>query len=62
MRPTGDLETEGDDDLGVDNVLFSCANYRWGDRLIVPYAGADSRIFGAALPFDALLEALEGSA
>ena len=62
MRPTGGMETEGDDDLGVDNVLFSCANHRWGDRLVVPYAGADSRIFGATLPFDALLAALEDEA
>ena len=62
MRPTGGMEVEGDDDLGVDNVLFSCANYRWGDRLVVPYAGADSRIFGATLPFDALLAALEENA
>lgn len=59
MRPTGDFETEGDDDLGVDNVLFTCAGYRWGRHLVVPYAGADSRIFGATLPFDALVEALE---
>lgn len=59
MRPTGALETEGDDDLGVDNVLFACANHRWGDQLVIPYAGADSRIFGATLPFDELLAALE---
>ena len=62
MRPTGAYETEGDDDLGVDNVLFACANHRWGDRLVIPYAGADSRIFGATLPFDALVAALEAGA
>ena len=62
MRPRAGVEGEGDDDLGVDNVLFSCANHRWGDRLVVPYAGADSRIFGATLPFDALLAALEDEA
>ena len=59
MRPSSEYETEGDDDLGVDNVLFSCANYRWKDSLVVPYAGADSRIFAATLPFDALVRALE---
>ena len=59
IRPTGALETEGDAELGVDNVVFSCANYRWRDGLVVPYAGADSRIFGAALPFDGLVAALE---
>ena len=62
MRPTGAYETEGDDDLGVDNVLFACANHRWGDRLVIPYAGADSRIFGATLPFDELVAALEAEA
>ncbi len=62
MRPTGGMETEGDDDLGVDNVLFSCANYRWEDDLIIPYAGADSRIFGARISFDGLLSALEDGA
>ena len=62
MRPTGAYETEGDDDLGVDNVLFACANHRWGDRLVLPYAGADSRIFGATLPFEGLVAALEAEA
>jgi len=60
MRPTGALETEGDDELGVDNVVFSCANYLHGDRLVIPYAGADSRIFGASVDFEELLGALEG--
>ena len=59
MRPSGALETEGDDDLGVDNVLFACANHRWEGKLMVPYAGADSRIFGASIPFDDLVSALE---
>ena len=62
MRPSGAMETEGDDDLGVDNVLFSCANHRWRGDLVVPYAGADSRIFGARLDFAALLGALEARA
>jgi predicted GH43/DUF377 family glycosyl hydrolase len=62
MRPTGKAEVEGDPDLGVGNVLFSCANYRWEGDLIVPYAGADSRIFGASLVFDDLLGALEQEA
>ena len=62
MRPTGAMETEGDDDLGVDNVLFSCANYRWQGDLVIPYAGADSRIFGATVPFDDLVNALEDAA
>jgi beta-1,2-mannobiose phosphorylase / 1,2-beta-oligomannan phosphorylase len=40
-------------------VVFSCANFRRGDDLIVPYAGADSRIFGARLSFSDLQDALE---
>ena len=62
MRPETEFEREGDDDLGVDNVLFSCANHRWDDLLVVPYAGADSRIFAATFPFDALVSALETAA
>jgi predicted GH43/DUF377 family glycosyl hydrolase len=62
MRPSTEYEREGDDELGVDNVLFSCANHRWEDDLVVPYAGADSRIFGATFPLDALVRALEDAA
>lgn len=62
MRPTGAAEQVGDDELGVDNVLFVCGGYRWRDRLVLPYAAADSRIFGATLPFDALVRALEDAA
>ena len=53
---------EGEDELGVDNVVFSCANYLHEGRLVIPYAGADSRIFGAAVDVDELLGALEESA
>jgi beta-1,2-mannobiose phosphorylase / 1,2-beta-oligomannan phosphorylase len=60
MRPTGDREQQGDPDLGVDNVLFTCANYEWGADLVIPYAGADSRIFAAKIPVARLLAALEG--
>ncbi len=59
MRPSGALETEGDDELGVDNVVFSCANHVWQGHLVIPYAGADSRIFGASLPLDELVAALD---
>lgn len=58
LLPTGAAEQAGDPELGVDNVVFSCANYRVGDSLIVPYAGADSRIFGARLSFPDLQAAL----
>lgn len=59
MRPSSPLEQKGDPDLGVDNVLFTCANYVWNDELIIPYAGADSRIFGAGVPLQDLVSALE---
>ena len=58
LLPEGDVERVGDVGLGVDNVVFSCANYVVGDDLVVPYAGADSRIFGAALSLPALVTAL----
>ncbi len=58
MRPTGSEEQKGDESLGVDNVLFICANYQWNDDLILPYAGADSRIFGARINLKSLLNEL----
>ena len=61
MRPDGPRERLGDAELGVDNVLFTCANYRWRDRLVIPYAGADSRVFGAEVAFEQLVEVLGGS-
>ena len=61
MRPASDYEIEGDEALGVDNVLFSCANHVWGDRLVIPYAGADSRIFGATLPIAELVRQLDAA-
>ena len=61
MRPSGAFEQVGDLDLGVDNVLFTCANFRFGDQLVIPYAGADSRIFGASIGIADLLGALESS-
>jgi len=59
MRPFGTAEIKGDPELGVDNVIFSCANYRLGDDLIIPYAGADSRIFAAKIHFKNLLRELQ---
>jgi beta-1,2-mannobiose phosphorylase / 1,2-beta-oligomannan phosphorylase len=59
MRPTGSEEQKGDVNLGVDNVLFTCANYMHGGDVIIPYAGADSRIFGAKVRMQDLLAELE---
>ena len=58
MRPTGSDEVKGDENLGVDNVLFICANYVLGEDLVLPYAGADSRIFGAKVNLKSLLNEL----
>lgn len=62
MRPTGRFEQQGDSKLGVDNVLFTCAGYVLRDHVIVPYAGADSRIFAARLHLPTLLNTLESMA
>ncbi len=62
MRPETALEKNGESLLGVDNVLFTCANYVWKDQLMIPYAGADSRIFGAGVQLSRLVEALERAA
>nr|BCX00658.1 MAG: glycosidase [Bacteroidota bacterium] len=62
LRPEGEGEQVGDPELGVDNVVFSCANYVWRGQLIIPYAGADSRIFAASVPLEALVHALEARA
>ncbi len=62
LRPEGDAERVGDPELGVDNVVFSCANYLDGEHLVIPYAGADSRIFGARLVLADLVAHLERSA
>lgn len=59
MRPVGQ-ELRGDKELGVDNVVFSCANHVYGDHVHIPYAGADSRIFCARIPLAELLGALAG--
>jgi predicted GH43/DUF377 family glycosyl hydrolase len=58
MRPTGADEQQGDENLGVDNVLFTCANYIYKKDLAIPYAGADSRIFGAKVNIQELISAL----
>ncbi len=62
LRPLQAGERVGDSRLGVDNVVFSCANYVWNEELIVPYAGADSRMFGAKVGLYALVRALNKEA
>jgi predicted GH43/DUF377 family glycosyl hydrolase len=60
MSPTGPAERIGDPDVGVDNVIFTCANYLDGENVVIPYAGADSRIFVASVGLHALLSSLKG--
>ncbi len=62
LVPEGDAERRGDAALGVDNVVFACANYIDGEYLVVPYAGADSRIFGARFVLADLVAHLESVA
>lgn len=61
MIPSGPGEQVGDPPLGVNNVLFTCGNYLWKNDLIIPYAAADSRIFGAKMNFVELIEALDAT-
>jgi beta-1,2-mannobiose phosphorylase / 1,2-beta-oligomannan phosphorylase len=49
LRPETPSETQGDADLGVNNVVFTCGAYFWEDDLFFPYAGADSRVMAARI-------------
>jgi beta-1,2-mannobiose phosphorylase / 1,2-beta-oligomannan phosphorylase len=49
MRPETPAETQGDADLGVNNVVFTCGAYFWDGDLYFPYAGADSRVMAARI-------------
>lgn len=55
MRPETEFETIGDAELGVNNVLFVCGSYFYGEYLYFPYAGADSVILGGRVPKDEIL-------
>jgi predicted GH43/DUF377 family glycosyl hydrolase len=50
LRPTTGAETNGDADLGVNNVVFVCGAYFWSGDLYFPYAGADSCVLAAQIP------------
>jgi predicted GH43/DUF377 family glycosyl hydrolase len=49
LRPTTTAETLGDADLGVDNVVFTCAAYFYQGDLFIPYAGADSVVLAGRI-------------
>lgn len=55
MCPETEFETRGDPELGVNNVLFICGSYFYGDYLYFPYAGADSVILGGRVLKDEVL-------
>ena len=61
MRPDTRYERTGDRDVGVDNVLFTCANQVLGEDLVIPYAGADSRVLAARVSLGGLVGALRES-
>jgi len=50
MRPETPAETNGDTDLGVNNVVFVCGAYWHQGDLYFPYAGADSVVLGGRIP------------
>ena len=49
MRPETLAETNGDADLGVNNVVFICGAYLHQGDLYFPYAGADSVVLGGRI-------------
>ena len=49
MSPETPAETQGDADLGVNNVVFACGCYFYKNDLYLPYAGADSVVAGAMI-------------
>lgn len=49
LRPETVAETQGDASLGVNNVVFICGAYFWGEYLYFPYAGADTCVLGARI-------------
>ncbi|MBP1655397.1 MAG: glycosidase [Bacteroidetes bacterium] len=49
MRPETAAETRGDASLGVNNVVFICGAYFWGEHLYFPYAGADTCVLGGRI-------------
>ena len=52
MSPETASETQGDADLGVNNVVFACGSYFYKNDLYLPYAGADSVVSGAMITAD----------
>jgi len=49
LRPATVAETNGDADLGVNNVVFVCGAYFWKGDLHIPYAGADSCVLAGRI-------------
>jgi predicted GH43/DUF377 family glycosyl hydrolase len=49
MIPETPAETQGDAELGVNNVLFVCGAYFYKGDLYFPYAGADSVVLGGKI-------------
>jgi len=49
LRPTTRAETVGDEQLGVNNVVFICAAYFYRGDLYFPYAGSDSVVLAAKI-------------
>jgi len=56
--PETPAETNGDADLGVNNVLFLCGAYFYKGDVYFPYAGADSVVLGGKISASALKDYL----
>jgi predicted GH43/DUF377 family glycosyl hydrolase len=59
LRPETRHETNGDADLGVNNVVFVCGAYFWKGALYFPYAGADSCVLAGRIPRPELAKFLQ---
>ena len=55
LRPETQAETQGDAELGVNNVVFACGCYFYKHDLYLPYAGADSVVSAAMIPADEIM-------
>lgn len=49
LRPSTPAETQGDAELGVNNVVFICGAYFYNGDVYFPYAGADSVVLGGKI-------------
>ncbi len=59
MVPETPEELGSDSSLQVQNVLFTCGSYEWGEHMYIIYGGADTYLLAARLRTAELVAALE---